>query len=150
MRLVLPPPLVVLLLAALMWLVTRTLSFDRLAWPLQAPLAGAFLVLAITLMAAAGIAFVSHKTTVNPMKPANASRLITTGIFSLSRNPIYLGDLLLLAALAIWFGHLTNFALLPLFVFYINRFQIEPEEAALKQLFGGSYVAYQTQVRRWI
>ena len=150
MRLLLPPPLVVLLLAGLMWLVNRTLNFDRFSWPLQLPLAGSFLVLGITLMVAAATAFVRHKTTVNPMKPANASRLITTGIFSFSRNPIYLGDLLLLAALAIGFGHATNFALLPLFVLYINRFQIEPEEAALTKLFGASYMTYQAQVRRWI
>lgn len=133
-----------------MWFVARTLSFDAFSWSLQVPLAVVLLLLAITVMAVAAAAFVGHKTTVNPMKPGNASRLITTGIFSLSRNPIYLGDLLLLGAFAVWLGHVTNFVLLPVFVVYINRFQIEPEEAALTRLFGASYVTYQTQVRRWI
>ncbi len=150
MRLLLPPPLVVLLFAGLMWLVARTLNFDRFAWPLQVPLAVAFLVVAVALMTVAATAFVRHKTTVNPMKPARASRLITTGIFSLSRNPIYLGDVLLLAALVIALGHAINFLLLPLFVLYINRFQIAPEEAALTKLFGAPYTAYLAQVRRWI
>ncbi len=71
-------------------------------------------------------------------------------MFAISRNPIYLADLLLLAALAVWFGNALNIALLALFVWYINRYQIAPEERALAQLFGEAYAAYRARVRRWL
>ncbi|MFC6671154.1 methyltransferase family protein [Marinobacterium aestuariivivens] len=89
-------------------------------------------------------------TTLNPVAPEDASALVTSGIYRYSRNPMYLGFLLWLAAAAVWLAHLAAFALLPVFVLYLNRFQIEPEERALGRIFGESFADYCRRVRRWI
>ena len=67
-----------------------------------------------------------------------------------SRNPMYLGFLLLLLALACYLMNVAAMALLPLFVLYMNRFQIAPEERFLLQKFGAEYQAYCERVRRWL
>ncbi len=133
-----------------MWAITRYVESGRFSFPLQTAVAGATLAVSLGLMGAAVWSFVAVKTTINPLRPARASHLVTTGVFAWSRNPIYLGDLLLLAALALWLGHVAAFVLLPLFVVYLNRFQIIPEEQALAGLFGDEYVSYKARVRRWV
>ncbi len=150
MSLLLPPPLVVALLAAAMWGLDRAFPAGRIAFAGQQSLAVALLALAAALMAAAVVSFASAKTTINPLRPANASHLITTGVFRWSRNPIYLADLLLLAAWAVWLGNFANVVWLAVFVAYINRFQIRPEEAALSRLFVAEYATYCARVRRWL
>jgi len=150
MSLLLPPPLVVALLAAAMWGLDRAFPAGRIAFAGQQSLAVALLALAAALMAAAVVSFASAKTTINPLRPANASHLITTGVFRWSRNPIYLADLLLLAAWAVWLGNFANVVWLVVFVAYINRFQIRPEEAALSRLFVAEYATYCARVRRWL
>ncbi|MOA62140.1 hypothetical protein D3C78_1874670 [compost metagenome] len=71
-------------------------------------------------------------------------------MFARTRNPIYLGDALILLALALGLGNWLNFLLLPLFVWFIGRFQIAPEERALQRLFGDEFLAYCARVRRWV
>jgi protein-S-isoprenylcysteine O-methyltransferase Ste14 len=63
---------------------------------------------------------------------------------------MYLGDLLILAGWAIWLANVVAFAGLPLFVAYINRFQIAAEERALQARYGAAYSAYRRAVRRWL
>ena len=72
------------------------------------------------------------------------------GIYRLTRNPMYLGVLLLLLAWAIYLANVLTVLFLPAFVWYMGRYQIEPEEQALTSLFGPQYTAYAAQVRRWI
>lgn len=150
MQVLIPPPVVAAIVGAAMWGVARKLGFGRFEFALQAPLAVALLSAGLLLMVVAVASFVSAKTTVNPLAPSRASRLITTGAFRFSRNPIYLGDLLVLTALAVWLGNAVNVALLAFFAWYITRFQIVPEERALARLFGDSYAAYCARVRRWL
>ena len=145
-----PPPIVAAIVGVLMWAVNRWLVLGRVESAFQTPVAIVLLVAGLLLMLVAVASFVAAKTTVNPLRPSRASSLVTTGIFRLSRNPIYLGDLLLLAALAVWLGNIVNLLLLVPFVWYINRFQIIPEERALADRFGASYVAYCARVRRWL
>ena len=145
-----PPPVVVAIVGVVMWAVDRSLELGKVESALQAPVAGVLLVVGLLLMLVAVASFIAAKTTVNPLRPSRASSLVTTGIFRLSRNPIYLGDLLVLAALAVWLGNVVNLLLLLPFVWYINRFQIIPEERALADRFGASYVAYCSRVRRWL
>ena len=90
------------------------------------------------------------KTTINPLNPEAASSLVTTGIFRLSRNPMYLGLLLLIIGLWVKTGAVSGFILVPSFVAYLNYFQILPEERAMKALFSGKYKVYCQQVRRWL
>ena len=150
MNLLVPPPVVLALVAAAMWGIDRWLDTGRVAVTWQVPLAVALLVAGAGLMVAAAAALIAAHTTINPMMPGRASRLVTGGLFRWSRNPIYLGDLLLLAALAVWLGQIASLALLPMFVAYIDRFQIRPEERALAARFGAEYAAYRARVRRWL
>lgn len=145
-----PPVAVALLTGAAMWLAALTLP----SW--DVPLPARHLV-AMILAAMGGIvagpgvmSFRRARTTVNPITPQSASSLVTTGVYRFSRNPMYLGMLLLLAAYAVFLANAAALLPLPLFVTYMNRFQIKPEERALAALFGPDFTAYQQRVRRWI
>jgi protein-S-isoprenylcysteine O-methyltransferase Ste14 len=133
-----------------MWAVARSLPLGRFAFEFQRSIAIVLLSVGLLLMAAAVWALGQARTTVNPLQPERASRLVTHGIFALSRNPIYLGDVLILAAWVMWLGVAFNFALLALFVLWIDWIQIRAEERALHQLFREDYAAYCTRVRRWL
>lgn len=114
-----------------------------------------FLAVALALAGAAVavlgvIAFRRADTTVNPTHPGSSRALVASGIYKFSRNPMYLGFALLLLAIATWLSHVLALALVPAFVVYLNRFQIEPEERALKAKFGEDFAAYMQAVRRWI
>ena len=150
MPLLIPPPLVVALFAGIMWQLAERLPFGGFAFALQRPLAGLVVLAGLALMAAAAWTMLRARTTVNPLKPERATRLVTGGVFARSRNPIYLGDALILAGLALGFGNWLGFLLLPLFVWFIGRLQIAPEERALQRLFGEVYRAYCARVRRWL
>jgi protein-S-isoprenylcysteine O-methyltransferase Ste14 len=145
-----PPPVVALLLALLMWLVSSVTA------PLEVPFrwrVGAALVLALVGLgfSVAGVtAFRRVRTTINPHKPTAASSLVSGGVYRITRNPMYLGLLLLLLGWAAFLSNPLTLLLLPVFVVYINRFQINPEERALSSLFGGEYAAYKERVRRWL
>jgi protein-S-isoprenylcysteine O-methyltransferase Ste14 len=84
------------------------------------------------------------------MKPASASVLVDGGIYRLTRNPMYLGFLVVLLGWAIFLSNIVAFLLLPAFVYYMNRFQIKPEEKALVARFGQTFTAYKTRVHRWL
>ena len=94
--------------------------------------------------------FVRAHTTVNPMAPTRARRLVTSGVFSRTRNPMYLGMLLVLAGWGVWLGNAVAWLGLPLFVAVLNVLQIRPEERAMRQRFGAEFERYAARVRRWI
>ncbi|MCG3758800.1 isoprenylcysteine carboxylmethyltransferase family protein [Vibrio cincinnatiensis] len=96
------------------------------------------------------IQFRLAKTTVNPTKPYQASTIVDTGIFTLSRNPMYLALLLLILGVAYWHQNGVSLLVVVGFVIYMNRFQIQPEERVLERLFGRDYIDYKSRVRRWI
>jgi len=101
-------------------------------------------------IAFACILFWKAKTTANPIVPEKASSLVTTGIYSLSRNPMYVAFTSVLIAFALFLSNPINLLLLPVFVFLVNRLYIFPEEQALKTLFAEEFIAYKSKVRRWI
>jgi len=94
--------------------------------------------------------FRKAKTTVNPTKPHEATTIVESGIFHYSRNPMYLGLLLLLIGFAYWQQNGFSLMTCGLFVWYMNRFQIQPEERTLVKIFGQPYIDYQARVRRWL
>ena len=144
------PLMLVLALLAVMLLLTIALPFGQINLPYLRGLSLALLIAAITVVLLAGQAFRRVQTTFDPRTPEKATSLVITGIFHFSRNPMYLGFLLLLVAGAVYSGQLLNFLLLPLFVILANRWYIRPEEIALTNLFGQEYLGYLQQVRRWI
>ena len=145
-----PPPVVAFLVALAMWAVSLV------APALQLPtLVRVFAAIGVALVGggfslAGAIAFRRARTTVNPMKPQAASSLVSSGIYKVTRNPMYVGWLLVLIGWATFLS--SPWAVLgPVaFVFYIGRFQIAPEERALAALFGTEYAAYKSRVRRWL
>lgn len=95
--------------------------------------------------------FRSAKTTVNPNAPENTSFLVVSGVYRVSRNPMYLGFLLLLIAWGIFLSNFLALFLFPtIFVFYMNFFQIPLEEKALLNKFGDEFVLYKAKVRMWL
>jgi len=121
-----------------------------LACAVRVSTATLFLVVGLGVMLAAVISFRVAKTTVNPLKPDAATALVTSGIFRYTRNPMYLGMLMVLVA---WSAFLASPAALagPLaFHAYISRFQIRPEETALSNVFGKKFLDYSCRVRRWL
>jgi protein-S-isoprenylcysteine O-methyltransferase Ste14 len=99
---------------------------------------------------AALVGFLRAKTTVNPIKPASTSSLVLTGPYRFSRNPMYLGQLLLLLGWATFLANGVAYLFAPVFVLYINRFQIVPEERSLCAKFGAEFLAYKARVGRWL
>ena len=94
--------------------------------------------------------FARNKTTISPLTPSETSVLKTQGMYRYSRNPMYLGLLLLIIAATIWFGTWFGIIISLLFILLMNIFQIIPEEEALLQIFGEEYLEYKKKVRRWI
>lgn len=145
-----PPLLTVALIGGLMWLTAR--AAPGLAFELPARR------LCATLLALAGVAigilavvsFRRARTTVNPLHPENASALVASGIFRLSRNPMYLGLLLVLLGWAVFLANALAFVFPVAFIFLMNRLQIIPEEKALTAKFGPAFATYQSKVRRWL
>jgi protein-S-isoprenylcysteine O-methyltransferase Ste14 len=145
-----PPVAVVLFMAALMWLVARAVPVFEIALPARGFLAVGLAVTGMVASLSGVVSFRRANTTVNPMKPDSSSSLVSSGVYALTRNPMYLGFLLVLAGWAVFLSNVLGLLLLPVFVFYMNRLQIEPEKKALAILFGPAFIAYQSRVRRWL
>jgi len=145
-----PPPLVGALCALLMWGLS-VFTYQVAWWGAGAQIVTAILVIVGLLFDSSGLlSFLRSKTTINPMHIERASHLVTSGVYQASRNPMYLGMAFLLTALAIWLQTPLAFAGPVIFILYITRFQIIPEEKILTELFGDEYQAYKAKVRRWI
>jgi protein-S-isoprenylcysteine O-methyltransferase Ste14 len=149
-KLRIPPPIVMLVAAASMWALHRWLPLAHwiaTPWNRLGGLAGGA---GVAIDVAAFRRFGQVRTTVNPMDPSKATRLVTDGVFRISRNPMYLGLLLLLIGWALWLGSASAWLIPPLFVLMITWLQIIPEEQVLSRLFGAQYLEYRQSVARWI
>jgi protein-S-isoprenylcysteine O-methyltransferase Ste14 len=145
-----PPVAQFVVAAVLMLLISVSATSGAFSFPGQL-LAASVLLLAAGLVGLAGVrAFLMAGTTVSPLRPDAASRLVAHGIYRRTRNPMYLALLLALVAWGIWLGNAAALLVIPAFVLIMNRFQIQAEERALAQLFGEDFAAYKRAVRRWI
>lgn len=150
LELAIPPPLVMLVIGLLMWLLSftapafTTYSISSMSGAAVVGLAG------LGVSMAGIITFRRAKTTSDPRKPADASTLVTSGIYRLTRNPMYLGVLLILIAWGLVLGNLLALICAFIFVPYINRYQILPEERLLEDKFVAAFTDYKAKVRRWI
>jgi protein-S-isoprenylcysteine O-methyltransferase Ste14 len=145
-----PPLAVGSLLAALMWLVSRFVADFNFVFPGREFLALTLAIAGVIIILLGVASFRRAKTTINPMKPELSSSLVISGIYKLSRNPMYLGFLLVLVGWAVFLSNALAFVFVPAFIFYMNRCQIEPEEKALADKFNQEFVDYRSQVRRWL
>ena len=133
-----------------MWLLPLYPKLQLLYGNQRIVLAVLLVLLGQGIAVAGMVAFRRARTTINPVRASEASSLVNSGIYGLTRNPMYLGWALTLLAWAIYLGNLIAFVFVPLFVWYITRFQIKPEERVLTQLFGDQFLSYSSKVRRWI
>ena len=145
-----PPVLVVAVAALLMWAVAWALPALGLALSGRVPVAIIAVLIGVLVSVAGVVEFRRARTTVNPLKPDSASSLVNGGIYRLTRNPMYLGFALALLGWGIFLSNPLSLAMLFVFVGYMNRFQIVPEERALESLFGDAFKAYRSKVRRWL
>lgn len=108
------------------------------------------LVAGVVFLTPAVFSFVKHKTTVSPLSTSETTTLVTSGIFSITRNPMYVGMLLILVSITLWFETISGLISIPLFLIIIDRFQIRVEENHLLEKFGQAYRDYAQRVPRWL
>lgn len=118
------------------------------AFPYSRIVGGGLVIVALVLMASAVAQLMIARTTVIPGR--DATKMVTTGLFGFSRNPIYLADALLLSGLYLYWGALVAMPLVALFMQVLTKRFIVPEEARLRQKFGADFNAYKNRTRRWI
>lgn len=145
-----PPPLVALGFALLMWALASLDSALMLHPTLNTYASLLFFLLGFSFSLSGVLSFRRFKTTVNPLKPQAATSLVTTGVYRLTRNPMYVGFVFFLLAWAMRLGSVWSVLLVLGFILFIQRFQIAPEERALLLLFGAEFEQYQRKVRRWL
>jgi protein-S-isoprenylcysteine O-methyltransferase Ste14 len=145
-----PPPLVAVLIAAGMWWLSSFTPLILLTSTLKITLVIVFTLLGIFFALSGAISFRLAKTTVNPLKPNTASALVTSGIYQFTRNPMYVGFVSFLFAWASYLGSAWGVVLIMIYVAYIQRFQIVPEERALTTLFKDEFSNYKKQVCTWL
>lgn len=145
-----PPPLVAVLTAGAMWAIARVAPILEVPTLIRAVASGTIALAGVALILAGIVSFRRAKTTVNPMRPETSSSLVSSGVYRVSRNPMYAGLLIVLFAWAIYLSSAWALAGPVLFVLYMNRFQIAPEERVLSEMFGTRYAGYKAGVRRWL
>lgn len=144
-----PPPAVGLLLAGAMWgvsLITPTIH----AAPYSQIAAAIVALIGVGFDIAGIVSFRRAKTTVNPLRPEKATSLVSSGIFRITRNPMYVGMLFILVSWALFLSSVWALFGPIVFWLYMNRFQISPEERVLAELFGSDFADYKKRVRRWL
>ena len=145
-----PPPIVALLVAAAMWGISLATPLADVPTRVRLVVAIVITLIGVATAISGVIAFRRAKTTVNPLKPETSSSLVTSGIYRLTRNPMYVGLALVLLAWAVFLSSVLALLGILVFVLFMNRFQIAPEEKVLLGMFGDTYSAYQAKVRRWL
>ncbi len=143
-----PPPIVTLICGL-------TIYFSRNLFPntqgyLSSTIAISLFLFAILILVAAVLSFKKQGTTVNPLQPEKASSLVISGLFKYTRNPMYLAMVFILLSLTSEYNAIGGVVVTTLFVFYISKFQIIPEENALQRKFGEEFERYKEKTRRWI
>lgn len=145
MKFRIPPPLIFLACATVMWFLPPVYSFPRYLWAITSLLIFASVIGIMSLWQ-----FWRVKTTVDPIALEKASQLVVSAVYRFSRNPMYFSLALLLLAWGLWLGSLSAVIFLIVFLFSITQLQIKPEEKVLEKLFGEEYRSYKQKVRRWI
>ena len=148
MKNTIPPPVVTLICGLLIYLSKPI--FPELIFNYSTQLSLFFLFFGFIIILISFQRFKKEKTTINPINIEKASSLVTGGIFKYSRNPMYLGMLLILLSISIGFNIYGGILIVSFFVYFITYFQILPEEKAMLKLFGDDFINYKNKTRRWL
>ena len=143
-----PPPILVLILVSSNYFSSK--KIDLIHLPNQDLISIITLLIGVLILINPILKFIKSKTTIDPIKFKKVNKLIISGIYKYSRNPMYLGLLMIVISTSIFY--LNIFSITTPFLFYcrINRFQIKREEIFLAEKFGKEYMSYKTKTRRWI
>ena len=150
LELKIPPVAQVIIIAIVMYGVSKIMPSLQFLFNGSTWLAVGLIVLGLCIGIMGVAQFRKANTTPNPQALEKVSSLVTSGIYQYSRNPMYLGLVLALLGWALYLSHYLPFVLVPVFMLYMTRFQIQPEERMMTRKFGRDYQAYLMQVRRWI
>lgn len=150
LELKIPPPAVAVLVGAAMWFVARFGPVLELPFSVRVAVFVGIALIGAGVAISGNREFRRAKTTANPFKPESTTALVTSGIFRRTRNPMYVGVTLVIVGWATFLCSALALAGPVVFVLYISRFQIAPEERALLAKFGTAYDAYRAQVGRWV
>tara|TARA_B100000524_G_scaffold323945_1_gene206086 strand:- start:115 stop:570 length:456 start_codon:yes stop_codon:yes gene_type:complete len=142
-----PPPLITLICILIIYFFEKEFIFFE-DWNIY--ISGFFLLWGLIIIAFAVFKFAKTKTTVDPTKPSKTSSLVISGIYRITRNPMYLGMLFLIISFTFYKLSLAGAIIIPSFIFYINKYQIEPEEYEMRKKFGENFEDYCKKVDRWI
>jgi len=147
MKTLIPPPIVTIVF---LFVIFFTKDLFRFSVTLPSSLGLIIIFAGLVIIFIAARQFKAANTTINPIKPENASVLVNKGIFSYSRNPMYLGMLLIIIGFSIIHNLMAVIVIMPLWIIYIINFQIIPEEEAMEILFKEDFLNYCKKTRRWI
>jgi protein-S-isoprenylcysteine O-methyltransferase Ste14 len=150
MELKIPPPVIALITGFFMWGISSLNLVMPILFEYSTVLVLVLIACGVGIGTIASTTFNKAKTTIDCFNPRGASSLVCHGVFGYTRNPMYLGLLIVLISVVIWFGSVLNLALLVLFFWYVTKFQIKPEERMLKEKFPREVADYYAKVRRWI
>ena len=143
------PPVWLAAFAAIAYFQARHANFGlSLAHPVTMLLGGLLVGAGIVLILLAAIEFRKHKTTIIPHQEATA--LIQSGVFSRSRNPIYLADVLILTGLVLRWDAVLSLPLIPVLLWWLEKRFVLPEEDRLRRKFRADFARYCQKTRRWI
>jgi len=145
-----PPVLVMFFTIALMLIIDRYLAFEIINFDGHRLVAEMIFGLAVLSGVLALWEFFKASTTIDPHSAEKVRTLVRSGIYRFSRNPMYLALVLVLLAAAFYMGNIATLVVLPFFIWYMQYFQVKPEEKALTEKFGKQYREYRNNVRRWI
>ncbi len=143
-----PPPLLVLILVIANYFSSK--KIDLIHLPNQDLISILILLIGMLILINPIFKFIKSKTTIDPIKFKKVNKLITAGIYKYSRNPMYLGLLMIVTSTSLFYLNIFSITTPFLFYFWINRFQIKREEIFLTEKFGKEYLLYKTKTRRWI
>lgn len=145
-----PPLLLTLLSGLLMAISAGFFPSARFDLPQRWAVAAVVALAGAGIMVAAAMRFRRKGTTLDPRDPGKSQLIVSDGVFAFTRNPMYLGMALMLLGLGLGLSNVAALVWVPLFVGYIDRWQIQPEERMLSERFGQPYLDYLKQVRRWL
>lgn len=145
-----PPVMVTILTVLFMYINNLYASFLNFTLPFNEQLLIIFVISGFAFAISGVVSFKKHKTTVNPINTKNVSTLVISGIYRYTRNPMYVGMLMVLLGYLLYLGNPINVLFIALFIWYMTTYQIKPEEVLLASLFGDEYDLYKTNVRRWL
>ena len=143
-----PPPILVLVLVISNFFSSK--KIDLIHLPNQDLISIIILLIGVLILTNPIFKFIKSKTTIDPIKFKKVNKLITSGIYKYSRNPMYLGLLMIVISTSIFYLNIFSITTPFLFYFWINRFQIKREEIFLTEKFGREYKSYKTKTRRWV